>query len=71
VQMQSFRREQVRRFLVEIKKALDSRSSLPDNFQAESQYTCDYWNWEFKNLSYSIVTTLQEVGKYKSSYSQI
>jgi hypothetical protein len=61
VQMQSFRREQVRRFVEEIKKALDLRATLPDDFQAESQYTSSYWNWEFKNLSFTILNTLQEV----------
>ena len=59
--MQSFRREQVRRFVEEIKKALDLRATLPDDFQAESQYTSSYWNWEFKNLSFTILNTLQEV----------
>ena len=61
IQMRSFRREQLRRFVEEVKRALMLRSHLPENYVAASQYSVGYWNWEFKNLAETVVTTLQEV----------
>ena len=61
IQMRSFRREQLRRFVEEVKRALMLRSHLPENYVASSQYSVGYWNWEFKNLAETVVTTLQEV----------
>jgi hypothetical protein len=61
IQMRSFRREQLRRFVEEVKSALMLRSHLPEKHVAASQYSVGYWNWEFKNLAETVVTTLQEV----------